>query len=308
MKAPRPSLMPPGFRIERTEVEGPVFADARGMRSYWPLRTCATESPETRPTRVGRTDEKTTKTGGPHEPYPPGLRNCPNSTKAPRPVPRRGRPGLRLTMRKQSGRFTVITRKDGRAAVGLRRACASRTSHCATRRRRVQNAASCATTREMAQPPKCLLTVKIAAPPPAVPPGFAINTVAPLAGILLTGRYFSIYTSDRGGANEVQLLMPRASRLGSRSSRRSPPYRKVSGVCSSARPVCASGLSARNRSTPTSSTRRPAAFPGQGDVADKACGVHAGRARARRKSSPGRTRGYRDRARRRQGCETHLHI
>src|SRR5665213_3632752 len=78
-EAYRPVPMPPGFRVEATELEGPVFADARGKTLYvWPQH-------ELRDGYVGDpkgaslcTSIKETTTDGLMDPYPAG---CGDATK-----------------------------------------------------------------------------------------------------------------------------------------------------------------------------------------------------------------------------------
>ena len=66
--------MPPGFRVENTELEGPVFADRDGRTLYeWPLHVqrngYSGESPDT----PACYDEVLTVTAGLMSPYPPGI-------------------------------------------------------------------------------------------------------------------------------------------------------------------------------------------------------------------------------------------
>jgi hypothetical protein len=66
--------MPPGFRVEISEVDGPVFADPKGMTLYyWPnttMRNGVTGDPKN---ASNCTDTPSTKTAGLMSPYPPGL-------------------------------------------------------------------------------------------------------------------------------------------------------------------------------------------------------------------------------------------
>ncbi len=66
--------MPPGFQIVATELDGPVFADARGMTLYkWQLKPLRNGSAGERKGEPACYDVKTTETAGLMSPYPPGL-------------------------------------------------------------------------------------------------------------------------------------------------------------------------------------------------------------------------------------------
>ena len=66
--------MPPGFRVESTELEGPVFTDANGRTLYkWPshkLRNGYSGETQGNPACY---DEVLTVTAGLMSPYPPGI-------------------------------------------------------------------------------------------------------------------------------------------------------------------------------------------------------------------------------------------
>lgn len=186
--------MPPSFRIEHNEVEGPVFADPRGMTLYyWPLRTMRNGVTGDAANASACTDEKTTKTAGLMSPYPPGL-ELPELDKRPS-CAEAWPPALAPDDAKAVGAFTVITRKDGRKQWAYDEHALYTSS-----RDKTPGDVLGATTRDMGGAAEVPAHRKVAAPPPAVPPGFAINTVA-TGRQLLTDKYFSIYTSDRDGAN-----------------------------------------------------------------------------------------------------------
>lgn len=66
--------MPSGFQIVATELDGPVFADSRGMTLYkWQLKPLRNGSAGERKGEPGCYDVKTTETAGLMSPYPPGL-------------------------------------------------------------------------------------------------------------------------------------------------------------------------------------------------------------------------------------------
>jgi predicted lipoprotein with Yx(FWY)xxD motif len=183
--------MPPGFRVEHSEIDGPVFADARGMTLYyWPsttMRNGITGDPKN---ASMCTDVPTTKTAGLMSPYPPGLilpeLDQRKSCAAVWP------PALAPEDAKPVGAFTIITRKDGRKqwAYDEHALYTSVLDHApgdvlgATTRRSI-----------FSEGPAVR---EVATPPPAVPPGFAIISTA-LGRQLLTDKQFSVYASDKDG-------------------------------------------------------------------------------------------------------------
>ncbi len=103
--------MPAHFRVEATELDGPVFADPRGHTLYtWPFKVM----------RVGNTGDpkgqshctatKTTESAGYMSPYPPGLEmpelnTRPSCVQVWAPVPA-------AAGAKPVGKWTIITRDD----------------------------------------------------------------------------------------------------------------------------------------------------------------------------------------------------
>ena len=71
----RPVPMPPGVRVEATELDGPVFADAKGKTLYqWPLQLLR-NGPAGDPVGISTcTDTRTEVSAGLMSPYPGGLR------------------------------------------------------------------------------------------------------------------------------------------------------------------------------------------------------------------------------------------
>src|SRR5688572_23768494 len=66
--------MPAGFSVQVSELEGPVFADERGMTLYrWPYDTMRVGTTGDGDNSSACEDEVTTKTAGMMAPYPPGL-------------------------------------------------------------------------------------------------------------------------------------------------------------------------------------------------------------------------------------------
>ena len=183
--------MPPGFRIVSTELDGPVFTDAAGHTLYkWPfkqLRVGDTGDP------LGRsecTDAKTTVNSGFMSPYPPGLQlpdldsrlSC---TQAWPPV-------LAAADAKAVGKWTLIKRDDGRKQWAYE-GHALYTSILDHRPGDVLGADTFG-----GRQPAMRVPLQ---PPPDVPSGFAVSTTR-LGRLLQTEAKFSVYISDRDGADK----------------------------------------------------------------------------------------------------------
>ena len=66
--------MPPGFQVRHTELEGPVFADPRGMTLYqWPQHKLRNGYSGEAAGTPACTDEVLTVTAGLMSPYPTGI-------------------------------------------------------------------------------------------------------------------------------------------------------------------------------------------------------------------------------------------
>src|SRR5690606_31045774 len=103
--------MPPGFRVENTELDGPVFADAEGRTIYkWPLNQQRSGQAGEVKGAINCYDEKATVTTGNMSPYPPGLLlpgldNRPTCTDLWKPV-------LAADDAEEIGEWTILQRKD----------------------------------------------------------------------------------------------------------------------------------------------------------------------------------------------------
>jgi predicted lipoprotein with Yx(FWY)xxD motif len=108
-----PEPMPPGFRVESTVIDGPVFADARGHTLYrWPFKVMRNGITGDARGESNCGNEKATLSGGLMSPYPPGLVMPELDT---RPActdvwP----PALAPEGADAVGLWSVITRRDGR--------------------------------------------------------------------------------------------------------------------------------------------------------------------------------------------------
>lgn len=187
--------MPPGFRVEHTELEGPVFADANGKTLYyWPLDTLrngVTGDPKSQSTC---TFEKTTHTAGLMSPYPAGLELPDLETR--KSCAEEWPPVFAADDAKPVGAFTLITRDDGRKQWAYDER-ALYTSHLDQFPGDVMGA----TTRLSGAGNDGPATRQVATPPSAIPPGFAVLTTT-IGRQLLNDKNFSVYMSDRDGPNK----------------------------------------------------------------------------------------------------------
>jgi predicted lipoprotein with Yx(FWY)xxD motif len=182
--------MPPGFRVEATEMEGPVFADAKGRTLYsWPFSRM----------RVGYSGEQKGKpacydvvlkeTAGLMSPYPagvilPDLDTRPSCTQLWPPV-------LAQADDKPVGKWTIVDRKDG-------------TKQWAYDEQPLY-------TSVMDQLPgdvyggfprrSDIADRKPVGPPSRVPPGFDVKSTA-LGRLLTTNKGYSVYAYDRDSATK----------------------------------------------------------------------------------------------------------
>jgi len=69
-----PEAMPPGFRVEASELDGPVFADAQGRTLYrWPFRNMRNGVTGDGKGESNCADTPSTESAGLMSPYPGGL-------------------------------------------------------------------------------------------------------------------------------------------------------------------------------------------------------------------------------------------
>ena len=105
--------VPPGFRVEATESDGPVFADPRGRTLYrWPLKTLRSgDAGERRGGAPVCDDHPSTETAGLMSPYPPGL-TLPELDKRPS-CTQVWPPVLASDSSMPVGKWGIVKRKDG---------------------------------------------------------------------------------------------------------------------------------------------------------------------------------------------------
>ncbi len=176
--------MPPGFQVQSTELEGPVFANASGRTLYtWPshrLRNGYSGETQGNPACY---DEVLTVTAGLMSPYPPGillpeLDQRPSCTDLWPPV-------LADDDAEPVGKWTIVDRRDGSRQwtydeqpiyTSVRDAAAGEVMGGTTRRFGGDSPA---------------YRVPLG-PPPMIPPGFAIKTTT-TGRLLTTDKNFSVY-------------------------------------------------------------------------------------------------------------------
>jgi predicted lipoprotein with Yx(FWY)xxD motif len=180
--------MPPGFRVEHSERDGPVFANSRGMTMYyWPqdtMRNGITGDPKG---QSMCTDTLTTETAGLMSPYPPGL-VLPELDKR-KSCAEVWPPVLAADDAESVGSFSIIMRTDGEKQW----AYDEHALYTSVLDELPGDVRGAITRRRSGEPPA---PREVATVPPAIPPGFAITTMA-LGRQLLTDKNFSVYMSDR---------------------------------------------------------------------------------------------------------------
>lgn len=180
--------MPPGFRVESTELDGPVFADANGHTLYiWPshkLRNGYSGETQGNPACY---DEVSTVTAGLMSPYPPGillpeLDSRPSCTDLWPPV-------LAAADATAIGNWTVVNRKDDTRQWAYN----EQPLYTSVLDREPGDVFGGTTRRYGGDSPANRVPV---GPPSKIPPGFAVKTTA--AGRLLTtDKNFSLYRYDK---------------------------------------------------------------------------------------------------------------
>ena len=185
-----PEPMPKGFRVERTVIDGPVFADAKGHTLYrWPfkvMRNGITGDPRGE-SNCG--SEPARLSGGLMSPYPPGLLMPELDT---RPActdlwP----PALAADGAKDVGRWSIITRKDGRRQWAIDGAAL----YTSVLDRRPGDLIGSDSGNHRGDLPAMRDPVGPAAD---LPPGFAVTSTH-RGRVLRTERGFSVYAPDAGG-------------------------------------------------------------------------------------------------------------
>jgi predicted lipoprotein with Yx(FWY)xxD motif len=183
-----PEAMPRGFRVEISELDGPVFADPRGRTLYrWPFRTMRNGVTGDGRGESNCDDTASTESAGLMSPYPGGLLlpelEKRSSCQALWP------PAFAAEIAEAVGNWTVVQRRDGRKQW----AYDGSALYTSVRDRRPGDVIGGDSYRHQGDSPAVREPIQ---PKPDVPPGFAVSTT--LRGRLLqTARGFSVYAFDR---------------------------------------------------------------------------------------------------------------
>jgi predicted lipoprotein with Yx(FWY)xxD motif len=179
--------VPPGFGVQHTDVDGPVFVNSQGMTLYtWPSRGLRTGDAGEQPGKPTCNNIKYTENTGLMNPYPAGLTlpdldTRPSCTQMWPPV-------FADADAKPLGGFSVVTRQDGTKQWAYD-GYALYTSALD----KISGQVNGASTRDGNFDSPVLR--KPVGPPAEVPPGFAVKTVA-TGRILTTSVGYSAYSRD----------------------------------------------------------------------------------------------------------------
>jgi len=191
--------MPPGFRVESSELAGPVFADANGKTLYiWPFKRMRVGYSGEQKGKPACYDQVLEETAGLMSPYPAGLRlpeldERPSCTQLWAPV-------LADAESRPVGKWTVVGRKDGTRqwaydeqplyTSGLDREPGDTFGGAGGGRR--EGGAGGGDSAAGRIP---------VGPPSKVPPGFDVKTTT-LGRLLTTNKSFSVYAYDKDTAEK----------------------------------------------------------------------------------------------------------
>ncbi len=183
-----PEALPPGFRVEMSELDGPVFADPKGRTLYrWPYRTMRNGVTGDSKGESNCADTASTESAGLMSPYPGGLL-LPEREKRPS-CQQMWPPAFAADSDKAVGKWTVVHRRDGR----MQWAYDGSVLYTSIRDRRPGDVLGGDSYRHQGDAPAVREPIQ---PRPDVPPGLAVSTT--LRGRLLhTARGFSVYAFDR---------------------------------------------------------------------------------------------------------------
>lgn len=188
-----PVAMPPGFQVIVTDLDGPVFADARGKTLYsWPVRAMRNGYAGDPKGKSVCGDEVIHKSAGLMSPYPPGL-------DLPEPATRKScmatwPPAYAPDDAKPVDKWTIITRANGKRQWAyddfpLYTSIADRVPG---------DVLGGSTMTGRGDSPAARDPI---GPPPAVPPGFRVDSTVVGRKLSTDGRY-AIYQSDADGPNK----------------------------------------------------------------------------------------------------------
>jgi predicted lipoprotein with Yx(FWY)xxD motif len=194
LEAYSPEPLPPGFSVQHTDVDGPVFVDQNGMTLYtWPLNNLRNGNAGDRKNEPSScTNEKRTVTTGLMSPYPGGLLLPDLDT---RPTCQEAWPPVYAAAdAKPVGKWKVVQNADGKTqwtyeGMPVYRSALDHKPGDVVGSSRRWNRGDSGSHRE------------IIGPSPDAPPAFVVRTVA-TGRILSTDIGFSVYTWDGDAANK----------------------------------------------------------------------------------------------------------
>jgi len=179
--------MPPGFRVESSALEGPVFANAEGRTLYnWPLHKQRNGYSGETPGTPACYDEVLTVTAGLMSPYPPGIQ-LPDLDTRPSCTDL-WPPELAGDDAESIGDWSVVDRKDSTRQWAYK----EQPLYTSIRDHQPGDVLGGTTRKYGGDSPANRVPIR---PPPRIPPGFAIKTTT--VGRLLTNdKNYSVYAYE----------------------------------------------------------------------------------------------------------------
>ena len=185
--------MPPHFKVESTELDGPVFADPQGHTLYkWPFKLLRVGNVGDPKGQVTCGAEKTAVNDGYMSPYPGGF-TLPDLA-ARMSCEQVWPPAIAPANAKAIGKWTVLTRKDGRKQWAYDGAAL----YTSILDKRPGDVIGSDTFEHRGDDPGLRVPIQ---PTPDVPPGFAVSTTR-TGRLLHTERNMSVYYSDSDGPDK----------------------------------------------------------------------------------------------------------
>jgi predicted lipoprotein with Yx(FWY)xxD motif len=179
--------IPPHFRVEATELDGPVFADERGRTLYtWPFKVMRVGNTGDPKGQSHCTSTKTTVSSGYMSPYPGGLELPELDSRA--SCAQKWPPVMAAAGAKPVGKWTIITREDG----GRQWAYDGLPVYTSVLDRRPGDVLGGESYAHEGDQPAVRHPI---GPPADVPPGFQVSSTV-VGRLLQTERGFSVYASD----------------------------------------------------------------------------------------------------------------